>query len=233
MLLPLMHMVRPRLRGSKGRKASISVLERGGGAKLWKTGDESAFCGRNVGAFNRGYNDRVSFTIRDFQAADFEELWRIDQTCFPPGIAYSRAELRFYMRRRTAFTLVVTGAAQGETAATDLGGGKQLSSATLAVEVGADIAGFIVAEADGRDHGHIITIDVISGARRSGVGSQLLSAAEDRLRAAGCRSVELETAADNVSALSFYKRHRYSVTGTFPRYYSNGVDALVLEKTLG
>ena len=60
----------------------------------------------------------------------------------------------------------------------------------------------------------------------------LLRAAEDRLRAARCRSVELEAAVDNVSALSFYKRHAYSVIKTFPRYYSNGVDALVLQKDL-
>jgi ribosomal-protein-alanine N-acetyltransferase len=174
----------------------------------------------------------VSFTIRDFQPADFERLWRIDQGCFPPGIAYSRAELRFYMRRRAAFTLVADGFAQGDTESAGFGEDKKHSSATLAVEVGADIAGFIVAEADGRDHGHIITIDVLSGARRSGVGSSLLGAAEDRLRSVGCRSVELETAVDNVSALSFYKRHGYSVSRTFPRYYSNGVDALVLEKLL-
>jgi ribosomal protein S18 acetylase RimI-like enzyme len=83
-----------------------------------------------------------------------------------------------------------------------------------------------------RARGHIITIDVIAAARRFGVGSVLLRAAEDRLIVADCRLVELETAIDNVSALSFYKRHGYSVIRTFPRYYSNGLDALVLGKTL-
>ena len=89
-----------------------------------------------------------------------------------------------------------------------------------------------MAEAGGRGRGHIITIDVIAAARRFGVGSLLLRAAEDRLREAGSTSVELETAVDNISALSFYKRHGYSVVRTHPRYYSNGVDALVLEKNL-
>ncbi len=101
----------------------------------------------------------------------------------------------------------------------------------LRLSASSNVAGFLVAEAD-RGSGHIITIDVIAAARRSGVGSLLLRAAEDRLRIAGCRSVELETAVDNVSALSFYKRHDYSVIKTFPRYYSNGVDALVLQKDL-
>jgi hypothetical protein len=71
---------------------------------------------------------------------------------------------------------------------------------------------------------------VIATARRAGVGSLLLRAAEDRLRAAHCRTVELETAVDNISALSFYKRHAYNLVDTLPRYYSNGVDALVLKK---
>ena len=96
----------------------------------------------------------------------------------------------------------------------------------------AGIAGFIVAEAGARARGHIITIDVIAAARRFGVGSLLLRAAEDRLILAECRAVELETAVDNISALSFYKRQGYTVIRTLPRYYSNGVDALVLEKAL-
>lgn len=150
----------------------------------------------------------MPFAIRDFQPSDFELLWRIDQTCFAPGISYSRAELKLYMRRPGSFTLVA------EDGASAIG-----------------IGGFLVAEAD-RGSGHVITIDVVAAARRSGVGSLLLSAAEERLKAARCRSVELETAVDNISALSFYKRHGYSVVRTFPRYYSNGVDALVLEKEL-
>jgi len=150
----------------------------------------------------------VPFTIRDFQPADFDTLWQIDHDCFPPGISYSRAELKFYIRRPRSFTLLAVN-----------------SAANL------PIAGFIVAESD-RASGHIITIDVVAADRRSGVGSLLLRAAEDRLSAANCRSVILETAVDNISALRFYKLHGYTVIKTHPRYYSNGVDALVLQKEL-
>jgi ribosomal-protein-alanine N-acetyltransferase len=195
--------------------------------KLWKIGKEELgedkLAERTAKARSR-YNGGVSLTIRDFQPADFDTLWRIDQTCFPPGISYSRAELRLYMRRRGAFTLVAVNEAAGS-----LLGNKRESASE-----GADrsIAGFLVAEAGARARGHVITIDVVASARRLGVGSLLLRSSEDRLISAGCRIVELETAVDNLSALSFYKRHGYSVTKTFPRYYSNGVDALVLEKTL-
>jgi [ribosomal protein S18]-alanine N-acetyltransferase len=151
------------------------------------------------------YNGGVTFVIREFQPEDFETLWRMDQECFPPGIAYSKPELKAYVRHRGVFTLVAAGARDG-------------------------IGGFIVVH--NGPTGHIITIDVIASARRSGVGSLLLQAAEERLRAGGSRAVGLETAVDNLAALSFYKRHGYSVIRTWPRYYSNGVDALVLKKEL-
>jgi ribosomal-protein-alanine N-acetyltransferase len=152
------------------------------------------------------YNVAVAFIIRDFKPGDFEILWRMDQECFPPGISYSKQELKAYVRRRGSFTLVATDADEGK------------------------VAGFIVVH-DGPT-GHVITIDVDTAARRSGVGSLLLRAAEDRLRAEGSRAVGLETAVDNLAALSFYKRHGYNVTRTWPRYYSNGVDALVMKKEL-
>jgi [ribosomal protein S18]-alanine N-acetyltransferase len=180
------------------------------------------------------YNGGVPFTIRDFQPSDFETLWRIDQTCFPPGISYSRAELRLYMRRRAAFTVVaasVDGA--GVAGSTSTGPGAPTNEKPSASPTpDSAIVGFLVAEAGSRARGHIITIDVIGAARRFGVGSLLLRAAEDRLIVTGCRVLELETAVDNASALAFYKRHGFRVSRTFPRYYSNGMDALVLEKNL-
>jgi ribosomal-protein-alanine N-acetyltransferase len=153
------------------------------------------------------YNTPVKFHLRDYRAEDFDTLWKIDQQCFAPAIAYSRIELKFYIKRRGSFTLI----AEAE---------------------GGSIAGFIVAEGSRRKVGHIITIDVLPPARRFGVGSELLHSAEVRLKTAGCGSVILETAVDNASAIAFYKRHGYFLMKTVPRYYSNGVDALVLEKDL-
>lgn len=180
-------------------------------------------CGKSTGENGAITMASVAFTVRSFESSDFDTLWRIDQACFPAGISYSRAELRFYMRRRSAFTLVATGDGSPKDGSS-LEGEKE--------NPGSTIAGFIVAEFASQERGHIITIDVLSAARRFGVGSLLLRAAEERLRSNGCRAVELEAAVDNLAALAFYKRHGYHVIRTSPRYYSNGVDALVLEKSV-
>jgi ribosomal-protein-alanine N-acetyltransferase len=156
----------------------------------------------------------VEFTLRDAQPDDFETLWQIDQKCFPPGIAYSRLELAAYIQRRKAFTVAA------ETAVQD-GRGREMV-----------VAGFIVAESNRREEGHIITIDVLPAYRRSGLGSKLLLAAEERLRAVPCRKVLLETAVDNSPAIAFYKQHGYHIVRTIPRYYPDNVNALVLQKDL-
>jgi ribosomal-protein-alanine N-acetyltransferase len=161
----------------------------------------------------------VDLTIRDFQRSDFLRLWEIDQKCFPPGISYSQLELLSYMRRPRSFTLV----AERRGAAAEEGAGPGMTG---------EAVGFIVAEAGRKQTGHIITIDVLDEVRRSGLGSRLMAAAEERLRAQGCQVIFLETPVDNASALAFYKRHHYFLVKTIPRYYSTGVDAFVLKKDL-
>ncbi len=185
-------------------------------SRLWKTRRALRFdpgkgpAAARLTSFSR-YNNAVPFVIRNFKTEDFETLWQLDQKCFALGISYSRQELKTYIRHRGSFTLVATETER----ANDPG----------------EIVGFIVAHEG--TVGHIITIDVIAAARRSGVGSQLLQAAEERLLAGGSRAVGLETAVDNAAALAFYKRHGYTVIRTWPRYYANGVDALVMKKDLG
>ena len=145
-------------------------------------------------------------TLRDFQPQDFEALWQLDQRCFVEGISYSRIELRYYIDRKNAFTILA--------------------------EYQKKLLGFLIANRDRRGFGHIITIDVDPKQQRRGIGTALIEAAEERLERAGCKSVLLETAVDNLSALSFYKRHGYSVLKTLPRYYMNSLDGLLMGKRI-
>jgi len=166
------------------------------------------------------YNGGVRFRIRQFEKADFETLWRIDQACFDPHLAYSRPEMVFYMSRPGSFTLV---------AEAECGGGPLLAARSQGA--GPPILGFIVAET-GRKSGHIITIDVVAEARRTGVGSALMRAAEEQLIRAGAVAVALETPVNNEAAIRFYKQQGYFVEKTVAGYYSNHMDALVMMKDL-
>jgi ribosomal-protein-alanine N-acetyltransferase len=155
--------------------------------------------------------------IREYRPEDFNELWLLDQTCFPPGISYSRFELMHYIRGRGAFTLV----AEGDDA---------------------KIGGFIVAECRRGVRGsksqsqfatgHIITIDVAEWARRSGVGTLLMDEAELRMCNENCDVTYLEAAVDNVAAIAFYKGRGYGVLNSIPHYYNDEIDALVMGKRL-
>jgi ribosomal protein S18 acetylase RimI-like enzyme len=76
----------------------------------------------------------------------------------------------------------------------------------------------------------IATLGVIPTYRRQGIGSILLSSCE------ACISVprvRLSVRASNQPAQRLYSRFGYVRHDVWRRYYSDGEDALVLEKTLG
>ena len=150
-------------------------------------------------------------TLREYRPLDFERLLEIDQACFVRGIAYSATELRHFLNLKSAVRVVG--------------------------EEDGDIKGFIIADKfrprrSDQSMGQIITIDVLEEARRTGLGSQLMTAAEEELRKAGCGYVSLEVAVDNFPAIKFYKKHEYTGLKILPRYYLNSLDALLMGKKL-
>jgi [ribosomal protein S18]-alanine N-acetyltransferase len=167
----------------------------------------------NLRAINRDlHTGIVEFAIRQYRAADFDRLWRIDQLCFPPGIAYTQMDLSGFITRRKAITLVAEFAEGNEFA-----GG---------------IAGFAVAQPV-RKIGRILTLDIIPEARRFGLATQLMHACEKRLRAGGCEQVFLETAVNNEPALLLYHKLGYAILRRLPLYYpTHALDAYLMGKRL-
>jgi ribosomal-protein-alanine N-acetyltransferase len=142
--------------------------------------------------------------LRDYRPADFDELWRLDQRCFPPGIAYSRSELRAGLALPTAEAIVA--------------------------EHEGRVVAFVLGSRPRRADAHLITLDVDASVRRRGLGRRLLTAIEDRFRRAGVRRISLETAADNTAAISLYERLGYRKRRYVAGYYGPGLDAWRMDK---
>lgn len=143
--------------------------------------------------------------LRPFQPSDLQRLYEIDQSCFAPGISYSKRELEGFIRHR--------------------------NSKTWVAEEGKEIVGFLVANW----HptlllGHIITIDVVEAWRRRGVGTALMNTAEEWARKGRFISISLETAEDNLPAQAFYERRGYAKFERLENYYADGTAAWTMVK---
>ena len=141
---------------------------------------------------------RPPVVVRELLASDLEEAWALDQRCFEPGIAYSRAEIRSFFVRPGAVA--------------------------LAAERGGRLDGFAIAERRGA-RGHVITIDVAEGARRRGVGRRLFTELFARLEDAGAREIRLEVDVRNAGAIRFYETLGFGRTRIRRGYYGRGLDA--------
>ncbi|HUB19967.1 MAG TPA: N-acetyltransferase [Acidobacteriaceae bacterium] len=153
----------------------------------------------------------MALSLRPIAQSDFSRLFALDQACFAPGIAWSKAELQYFLRYPG-------------------------NIGVLAEDESGRLAGFAIAGKQRRQGvllGRLITIDVDAAMRRRGVGRRLLEEAERQLRAAGATAILLEVAVDNLTAQSFYERHGFVRTGRIPGYYLGRIDALVMEKALG
>ena len=148
----------------------------------------------------------MKFQLRSYTPQDFETLYQIDQQSFDREVAYSRAEMRAYLKLPGAECTI---------AETDRG----------------SPAGFCLA-AHEEGIGYLVTMDVLPKYRRRGVASALLRETESRLDAARAVEVWLETATDNEPAIAFWQKHGYRKQGVRKGYYPGGRDAYTMRKVL-
>jgi [ribosomal protein S18]-alanine N-acetyltransferase len=140
----------------------------------------------------------LPFTIRPYRPDDSRTLCRIDSICFPPGIAYSHVELLFYLKHPNSIARVA--------------------------EREGTIVGFTV----GRVHrglGHVVTLDVLPGARRHGVGVALMAGLHEEFKKQEVRAAILEVSAEDRGAQAFYEKLGYKYADRIPDYYGDGADA--------
>jgi ribosomal-protein-alanine N-acetyltransferase len=148
--------------------------------------------------------------LRSFQMRDLAGLHRLDQVCFPRGIAYSRTELQYFLTHPNC-------------------------SCWIAEQSEDKLAGFVIferANRHGRPGGHIVTLDIDPVERRRGVGTLLMQTAEEQMRQEGAGILSLEVAENNPAARQFYRSLGFVAQGRIAKYYGGMVDAEVMEKVI-
>jgi len=138
-------------------------------------------------------------SIRCYRPGDIDQLHAIDRICFDESIAYSRAELLYYLRHPRAVGKVA--------------------------ERAASIVGFALGRIEEKLFGHVITLDVMPEARRCGIGAALLESLHADFRSAGLPVAVLEVDVANTGAQRFYQRWGYEQVETLRGYYNGGRDA--------
>ena len=145
--------------------------------------------------------------IRNAVPVDFPVLLRIDRSSFEPGIAYKADQLREFMDRPSASTLVA--------------------------EIGGTIVAFLLMEVHSRQgSATLVTLDVDRDYRRQGIASQLLHKSEHILVASSVGRYRLEVDTHNHPAVRFYGRHGFHALGVLRNYYADGADAYLMLKNL-
>lgn len=132
--------------------------------------------------------------IRPATGDDLDAISEIEQKCFPGPIAYSKPQLAYLLLRA--------------------------NSAAFLETCGGTIRGFvIVTYRRGSRTGHIETIDVNPTYAKLGIGSRLLTFAEEDMRKHRKRWSQLEVSEGNKAALRLYKKAGYTLKERVKRYY--------------
>jgi ribosomal protein S18 acetylase RimI-like enzyme len=148
--------------------------------------------------------------LRSYRKQDLAGLHQLDQVCFPQEIAYSKPELLHFLNHPRCFCWI-------------------------AEQPDRKLAGFVITERtrrSGRWAGHIVTLDVDPSARRCGLGTLLMQAAEKQMMREGADVMSLEVAENNATALQFYRGLGFVSKGRIAKYYGGRVDAEIMEKAI-
>jgi [ribosomal protein S18]-alanine N-acetyltransferase len=140
--------------------------------------------------------------IRRYHPEDFETLFRIDQICFPTGIAFSRGELAFFLRHPKSIARVAEGSGR--------------------------ILGFVLARLENQNSAHVLTLDVVPEFRKHNIGTALMNRLHRELEKQKVGTSILEVGVQNIAAQRLYKKLNYHYQGTLVGYYRGREDAYLM-----
>lgn len=145
-----------------------------------------------------------SYKIRKANIADIKAIVRIERESFPAYPYPSEAFYYFYRKCPDLFLLA---------------------------EYEGEVVGYVLGCSED-DSGHVISIAVSHRFRKRGIGRALMMELEKKMAEKGIRKVRLEVSASNEVARKMYNSLGYREIGILRRYYPDGNDAIVMEKSL-
>lgn len=157
-------------------------------------------------------SEKKPFTIREFVPEDLDSVIWINRVTLPEN--YPSFFFKMHHERFPKAFLVAT--------------------------IDKKIVGYIMCRVEqGKMHvdnrngisGHIISLAVISEARRKGIGKALMTKAMENLyKYYGVEEYYLEVRVTNIPAISLYKKLGFRITNIIKGYYLDGEDAYVMAR---
>jgi [ribosomal protein S18]-alanine N-acetyltransferase len=147
-----------------------------------------------------------SLRIRNFRPSDFEEIYQIDQICFPEALAFSRGEFSLYLSPPNSIARLAEG----------MNG----------------IAGFVLAWIEGWSGAHVLTLDVVPEMRKCKIGTRLMNRLHRELQKCGVAVSVLEVETQNTAAQRLYEKLGYEYQELLPGYYRGRQDAYRMKRVM-
>jgi ribosomal-protein-alanine N-acetyltransferase len=107
---------------------------------------------------------------------------------------------------------------------------EQPATIALMAPAGAPVGFIMISVASSESE--VLTLAVVPGARRKGVGEALVVAAAGVATARGAETMYLEAAESNAAARALYTKLGFAEVGVRPGYYSGGENAVVMCRAL-
>lgn len=139
------------------------------------------------------------FSLRRAKVSDLEMIYQLDQSLFPPLIAFSLESFYFALIDPTCDTIVA--------------------------EQNRRVTGFIMLAGDRRKAGTIVTIDVATDCQNMGIGTALMNEAVASAKRKGFNAVYLQVAVSNETAIRFYNKYGFTPLRILKKYYLDKTDA--------
>ena len=104
--------------------------------------------------------------------------------------------------------------------------------AYIVVLEGGRLVGYAIGVIRHTTLGHVISIAIAPGNRRSGIGQELLGELVKKLGQCGAKEITLEVRESNAAAISLYTKMGFGIGREIKRYYPDGETALEMNLSL-